>query len=280
VKRPSIKRSSVPADERIPRGAIIVVVVGLIATLAAAVLSGTGGGGSAAHLEWVVQHKLPDSKKAAVPGHPASKMQLINVKLQSTGTNVAGYALFRVVATAKIDDGVKLEEGSKLLCSTHTGVLIAQSTGGLRMTYPRKFETGAYTHLVDEEVVAQFASHGTGSAILVTGEDLPSRYTTVKGVKTDWPEYEFGNETIEYTLPHGTPDAAIELPFYTIWKSRRRPSATISCELTSPAGNATVETSGHMSKAPPIDEEAEEKAEEQREEEAEVGEEGESEEGG
>jgi hypothetical protein len=263
-----------------PRGAIAVVVVGLIATLAAAVLSGSGGGGAAAHLEWVVQHRLPDSKKVGVPGNASAKMQLIDAKLQSTGTNVAGYALFRVLATAKIDDGVKLEEGSKLLCSTHTGVLIAQSTGGLRMTYPRKFETGAYTHLVDEEVLAQFASHGTGSAILVTGEDLPPRYTTVRGVKTDWPEYEFGTETIEYLLPHGKPKAAIELPFYTIWKSTRRPSATISCELTSPAGNAKVETSGHMASiAPPIDEEAEEEAEEQRAEETEASEEKESEEG-
>jgi hypothetical protein len=281
VKRPSIKWRADSADERIPRAAIAVVLVGLIATLAAALLSGTGGGGSAAHLEWVEQHKLPDSEKVAVPGDQAAKMQLIDARLQSTGLNVAGYALFRVLATAKIDKGVKFEEGTTLLCSIHTGVLIAQSAGigELRMLYPRSSETGIYGQPVDEEVVAQFASHGHLSAVLVVGEDLPPRYTTVKGVKLEWPEYELGTENLEYLLPRGTPKAAVELPFYAIWKSTRRPSAQISCELRTPDGKATVETTGHMALAPPINEEAEEEAQEQRAEEGEATEEKESEEG-
>jgi hypothetical protein len=282
VKLPQIKWRAASAAERIPRGAIAVVVVGVIATIAAALLSGNGGGGSAAHLEWVVQKKLPDSAKVEVPGNPGTKMQLTDAKLQSTGTNDAGYALFRTLATARIEKGVKLEEGSKLLCSIHTGVLIAQSAGEgeLRMLYPRSSETGIYGQPVGEEVVAQFASHGHLSAVLVINEDLHARYTTVKGVKLEWPEYELGTENLEYLLPRGTPKAAIALPFYAIWKSTRRPSAQISCELKSPAGKATVETGGHMAgTAPPINEEAEEENEEQREEEGEGLEEKESEEG-
>ena len=280
MKRPSIKWKSASEDERIPRGAIAVVVVGVIATIAAALLSGSGGGGSAAHLEWVVQRRLPDSEKVAVPGNPNSKMQLVEAKLQSTGTNVAGYALFRVLATAKIDKGVKFEEGTALVCSIHTGVLIAQSTGGLRMLYPRSSETGIYGQPIEEEVVAQFASHGHLAAVLVVNEDLRARYTTVQGVKLEWPEYEVGTENLEYLLPKGTPKAAIALPFYAIWKSTRRPSAQISCELKSPAGKASVETGGHMvGVAPPIDEEAEEENAAQREEEGEASEEKESEEG-
>jgi hypothetical protein len=251
----------------------------LVATLAAAVLSGNASGGSAAHLEWVVQKKLPDSTKVEVPGDSGAKMQLVDAKLQSTGTNVAGYALFRVLATAKIDKGVKFEKGTTLVCSIRTGVLIAQSTGGLRMLYPRSSETGIYGQPVEEEVVAQFASHGHLAAVLVVNEDLRTRYTTVKGVKLEWPEYELGTENLEYLLPEGTPKAAIALPFYAIWKSTRRPSAQISCELKSPAGKATVETGGHMvGTAPPIDEEAEEENEEQREAEGEALEEKESEE--
>jgi hypothetical protein len=266
VKLPSIKRSSVSPENRIPRGAIAVVIVGVIATIAAALLSGNGGGGSAAHLEWVVQKKLPDSKKVEVPGNPGTTMQLTDAKLQSTGTNVAGYALFRTLATARIDKGVKFEEGTKLLCSIHTGVLIAQSAGEgeLRMLYPRSSETGIYGQPVGEEVLAQFASHDHLSAVLVINENLRARYTTVKGVKLEWPEYELGTEHLEYLLPEGTPKAAIVLPFYAIWKSTRRPSAQISCELKSAAGDATVETGGHMAgTAPPINEEDEEQREEE-----------------
>jgi hypothetical protein len=280
VKRPTIKRPSVSAGERIPRGAIAVVVVGVIATIAAALLSGSGGGGSFAHLEWTRQLKMPDSKTAAVPGNPSAKLQLINGKIQSTNSNVAGYALFRVLATAKIDKGVKLDEGTTLLCSIHTGVLIAQSTGELRMLYPRSSETGIFGQPVEPEVVAQFASHGHLAAVLEVGEDMPARYTTVQGVKLEWPEYEVGTENLEYLLPEGTPKAAIQLPFYAIWKSTRRPSAKVSCELRSAAGKASVETEGHLSGiSPQIDEEAEEEAEEQREEEAGATEEKESEEG-
>ena len=280
MRLPSIKRSSVSPDERIPRGAIIVVVVGVIATIAAAVLSGNGGGGSAAHLEWVRQRKMPDSQQVAVPGNPSSKMQLVDAKIQSTGSNVAGYALFRVLATAKIDQGVKFEKGTKLVCSIHTGVLIAQSTGGLRMLYPRSSETGIYGQPVEEEVVAEFASHGHLAAVLMVNEDLRARYTTVKGVKLEWPEYEVGTENLEYLLPEGTPKTTVKLPFYAIFKSTRRPSASVSCELSSTAGKAKVETKGHLETvAPPIDEEAEEENEEQREEETEASEEKESEEG-
>jgi hypothetical protein len=267
-------------DNRIPRGAIAVVVVGVIATIAAALLSGSGSGGSYAHLEWVQQRKIPDSKTAAVPGNPTAKMQLINGKIQSTGSNVAGYALFRVAATAKIDKGVKLSKGTNLLCSIRTGVLIAQSTGGLRMLYPRSSETGIYGQPVEEEVLAQFASHGHLAAALEVGEDMPQRYTTVQGVKLEWPEYEVGTGNLEYLLPEGTPKAAIELPFYAIWKSTRRPTAKVSCELSSSAGKASVETEGHLTGvAPPIDEEAEEEAQSEREEESEATEEKGNEEG-
>lgn len=278
MKLPSIKRSSVSVEDRIPRGAIIIVVIGVIATIAAAVLSGNGGGGSAAHLEWVRQRKMPDSKQVAVPGNPSSKMQLVDAKIQSTGSNVAGYALFRVLATAKIDHGVKFEKSTTLVCSIHTGVLIAQSTGGLRMLYPRSSETGIYGQPVEEEVVAEFASHGHLAAVLVVNEDLRARYTTVQGVKLEWPEYEVGTENLEYLLPEGTPKTTVELPFYAIFKSTKRPSASVSCELSSAAGKATVETKGHLDTvAPPIDEETEEANEEQREEEGEATEEKEGE---
>jgi hypothetical protein len=260
--------SSTPPNDRIPRGAIVVVVIGVIATIAAAVLSGGGASGDSAHLEWVQQSTIPDSRPATVPGGQDAKMQLIDGKMQATGTNVAGYSLFRVLATARIEKGVKIAKGV-LLCSIHAtraGTLIAQSTGGLRMTYPRSSETGIYGQTVEEEVLAgRFASHGHPSAVLEVGGDLPERYTTVQGVKLEWPEYEAGTEHLEYLLPEGTPKVAIELPFYTIWKTTRRPAAQVSCKLTTAAGAATVSTEGSLPRiSPPINEEAEELKQEER----------------
>lgn len=273
MKLPSFKRSSLSADEQIPRGAIAVVVVGIIATIAAALLSGGGSGGGFAHLEWVQQAKIPDSKPVEVPANKGIRMQLINGRIQSTGSNVAHYTLFRVVTTLKIDEGVKLAEGSKVICSTHTraaGTLIAQSTGNLRMMYPRSSETGIYGQPVEPEVLAQFASHSHLAAALEVGQDMLERYTTVQGVKLEWAEYEPSTETLEYVMPHGTPKAAIELPFYTIWKSTKGPAAQVSCTIESSDGKATVETEGKLPIPPPINEEAEEAAQEEREEAAEA----------
>jgi hypothetical protein len=276
-----MESGSTPPDNRIPRGAIVVVVIGILATIAAALLTGGGGSGDYAHLEWVQQRKTPDSKAVGVPGSTEAKMKLVNGRIQTTGTNVAGYSLFRILQTVRIDKGVKISEG-KLLCSVHatkTGTLIAQSSGGLRMTYPRSSETGIYGQPVEESVLAEFASHGHEYAVLEVGYDLPERYTTVQGVKLEWPEYEVGTENLEYLLPEGTPKATIELPFFTVWKTTKAAAATISCELQTAEGKATVETEASIPNiSPPIDEEAEEaKQEEKVEAEEASGEGGESE---
>lgn len=267
MKRPSLKRPSVPADERIPRGAIVIVALGLVATLAAALLTTGKGAGEFAHLEFVQHAKVPDSKPVAVPGSSEAKMQLIDSAIQETGTNVAQYSLFRVVSTLRIDEGAPVGEG-KIVCSTHAdrlGTLIAQTHGELRATYPRSSE-GLYGQNVEPTALIKFSSHGLEYAVLEF-TDLPSHWTTAKGVKVNWPEYEEGTEHVEYFLPAGKLKEPLELPFYTIWKTTKAPAATIACTLKVAAGEATAETKGELTKiSPPIDEEAEEIAQEERQE--------------
>ena len=281
MKLPSIKRSSVPADERIPRAAIIIVAIGLLATIAAAALTDTGAGsGEAAHLEFVQKGKIPDSKPVTVPGSKKLKMQLVGGTIKATGLNVAGYSLFRVLSILKIDAGARI--GGELLCAVNaprTGTLIAQSSGSLRMLYPRSSEEGVSGQEVPETVLARFASHGHLLAVLEeVKEDMPEAFTTIEGVKVGWPEYEEGTEHILYHLPHGKAKATVELPFYTIWKSQKAPAAEISCTLETKLGKATVETKGSLPHvSPPIDEEAEELKQEEREEEGEAAEEKEGE---
>ncbi len=274
MKLPSIKRSSVPADERIPRGAIVVVVVGLIATIAAAVLSNTGGGGGGlAHLEFTERGKIPDSKPATVPGSKEAKMRLVEGSIKSTGTNISGYALFRAFSVLKIDKGAPIG-GGRIYCSIHaprTETEIAHSEGSLRMLYPRSSEDGIYGQPVPETIAARFASHGHSLAVLeeIT-EDMPERWASIQGVKLGWPEYEEGTEHLIYYLPKGKAKQQVVLPMYSIWKSKKAAAAQIACTLQVAAGKATVETEGSLPHvALPIDEEAEEAAQEEREEESE-----------
>jgi hypothetical protein len=258
------------SNDRIPRGAIVVVVVGVIACIAAALLTSGKGSGEAAHLEWVQQKKVPDSKPATVPGGGEAKMQLVDGKIQATGTNFSGYSLFRIRSTLKIDDGAPVG-GGRVVCAIHglgAGTEIAQSSGGLRMLYPRSSENGIYGQPVPETLLAQFSSHGYELAELEeVDEDLPPRWTTVKGVKLEWGEYEVSAEHLKYFLPEGRAKATIELPFYSIWRSTKPAAAAISCDLTVAAGKATVSAQGSLPRiSPPINEEAEAEAQEEKEE--------------
>ena len=198
-------------------------------------------------------------------------MQLVDGNIKATGTNVAGYSLFRVFDTLKIDEGAPIGEG-RILCSIHaprTETEIAQSHGGLRMLYPRSSSAGIYGQPIPETVLAQFSSHGYELAVLeeIT-EDMPARWSTIQGVKLGWPEFEEGTEHLLYHLPEGKAKATVLLPFYAIWKSKKAPAIQIACKLEVSAGKATAKTEGSLAHvSPPIDEEAEELKQEEREEE-------------
>jgi hypothetical protein len=232
---------------RPPRGAVIVVAVGLFATLAAAVLANENLSGDAAQLEWVQTKALPDSKPAPVPGG-GGMMQLTDAGLKATGTNISGYVLFRSAATLRIDAGAPVGS-ARILCSMHApgGTEVAQ-TPALRASYPRSsddlIEQPAY-----EVSLVEFSSHGSALAV-VEIEDLPDAYATEPGIKLEWPTYKVGLERWRWFLPPGPPEKDLVLPFTTIWKATKVPAVDIACTLTTSAGGATVETSGEMAKLP------------------------------
>jgi len=264
--------SDAPPDSRPPRGALIVVAVGLLACVAAAVLATSPGAGAAANLEWVKRAPIPDSKPVAVPGG-GGQMQLLDGEIKATGSNFSGYALFLAGATLRIDAGSPVGD-ARVLCSVKAArrTEIAQTSGGLRATFPRSSEAGIYSQDVPESLLIDFSARG-GELIVLEPEPLRS-FTTERGVKLEWPEYEVGTENLKYFIAGGKPKQDLVLPFYTVWKTTSTPAATLSCTVTTSAGEATVRTAGKLASfPPPIDEEAEEENEEEAEEEAEQAEE-------
>jgi hypothetical protein len=255
------------ADEkknRPPRGALIVIAVGLLATIAAALLSTDEASGEAAQLEWVRKVPMADSKPVPLPG--GSSMQLTEGAIRTTGTNVSGYSLFRVSSQIRIDAGAPVG-GGRILCSVSGDgrAEVAQTRGGLRATYPRS-STGLYTQEVPEVILLFFSSHGTELAV-VELDGLPEHWSSEKGVKLEWPKFQEGVEHLEYFLPAGKPKQDLVLPFETIWRTTTAPGAKVACTLTTSAGKATVRTAGAMQNIPPpINEEEEEEKQEEREE--------------
>ncbi|HEY6730155.1 MAG TPA: hypothetical protein VI039_03930 [Solirubrobacterales bacterium] len=258
------------SETRPPRGALIVIAVGLVACLVAALAATGKGEGEAASLEWVKSSEPSSSKIVAVPGGEG-EMQLTDARVRATGTNVSGYALFVANANLTVSAGSPLGD-SRILCSVRAprGTEIAQSSGGLRGTYPRSSEAGIYNQEVPETVLMDFSSKSSELAVLEF-PDRPPRFTSERGVKVEWPEYKVSEERIEYSIA-GKPKQDLELPFFTIWRSTDVPAAKFRCQLETGAGAATVGTEASLAdRTPPIDEEAEDlKAEEKEEAEEEA----------
>src|SRR4051794_21549801 len=181
-------------------------------------------------------------------------MQLTNAGLRATGTNASAYALFRSAALLNVDAGAPVG-GSRIKCSMRApgGAEVAQ-TPDLRATYPRSSEESVADQEVPEVVLVEFASHGTGLAV-VDVEDLERPFATEPGVKLEWPEFHDGIERWSWYLPSGKPQEDLELPFYVVWRTTKPPKAEIECGIETGAGEATVKTAGAMSALPPpIDE--------------------------
>ena len=250
-------------DTRPPRGALIVVAVGLLACVVAALLSTDKASGEAAQLEWVMKVPMADSKPASLSG--GGTMQLTDGAIRTTGTNVSGYSLFRVSSTLRISAGAPVG-GGRILCSVSGDgrAEIAQSSGGLRTTYPRS-STGLYNQEVPEVILLDFSSHGTELAVLEL-DGLPEHFSTEKGVKLEWPTYQVGTEHLEYFLPAGKPKVDLVLPFETVWRTTSPAGAKVTCTLITSAGRTTDRTAKALQNVPPpIDEEAEEEKREARE---------------
>ena len=79
------------------------VVVGLIATLAAAVLASESAGGSSIEIEWARRGDVPDSRPAAIPG--GGSMRLGDGELRATEDDVEGERVFRADAVLTIAAG-------------------------------------------------------------------------------------------------------------------------------------------------------------------------------
>lgn len=233
------------ADEskiRPPRGALIVIAIGLLATVAAALLS-TDKLIGAATLEWVEKTPLPDSKKAAIPG--GGEMQLSEAGIRATEPNVSDYTLYRTSALLTISAGSAIGH-SRLRCSVQVPKrTIVAKTPKSRASYPRSSEELSEQDTPETSLV-EFSSHSTDLASLEMSDLFGKRYTSLKGIVVEWAPFRIGRQVWKYGLPAGRPKEDLRLPFASIWRTTAKPAAKIACTVENAAGKATVSTEGAL----------------------------------
>jgi hypothetical protein len=225
-----------------PRGALIVIAIGLLATLAAAVLS-TDKPIGAATLEWVEKTPLPDSKRAAIPG--GGEMQLTEAGIRSTEANVSDYTLYRTSAVLTISAGSATGH-ARLRCSIRVPKrTIVAKTHDSRASYPRSSEELSEQETSETSLV-EFSSHSTDLASVELGDVIGERYTRQKGIVVEWAPFRIGQQVWQYGLPAGRPKEDLSLPFASIWRTTASPAAKIACTIENSSGQAEVRTAGAL----------------------------------
>ena len=234
------------ADEskiRPPRGALIVIAIGLLATLAAAVLANENLAGSVATLEWVEKAPLPDSKQAAIPG--GGEMQLTKGEIRATEPNIGEYTLFRSSALLRISAGSAVGQ-ARLRCTIRVSKrTIPAKTPKSRASYPRSSEELSEQE-TSETAAVEFSSHSTDLAAVEMADIIGKRYTSKKGIVVEWAPFRIGQQVWKYGLPAGRPKEDLTLPFASIWRTTAKPAAQIACTVENSAGTATVSTAGSL----------------------------------
>jgi hypothetical protein len=230
------------AENRPPRGAIVVVAIGLFATLVAAWLSTDDAGGSSVKLEWEARAGLPDSEAAAIPG--GGSMRIEDVGLRRTETNVNGEKVFRATAVLWIEEGSAVGQGRVRCGMSSGGDYELGRTVNSRGAYPRS--SGEY-NLTKQDVPGsvgiKFHSNGAEYASLPM-DDTFEVFTDKPGVVVSWDTYDPRSQGWQWGLPEGRPTQPLELGFATYWRGTAVPQIKVSCTLENASGEARVGTGG------------------------------------
>ncbi|HEX6229919.1 MAG TPA: hypothetical protein VFZ41_10720 [Solirubrobacterales bacterium] len=225
-----------------PRGALAVIAVGLLATVAAWLLSTNRPLGAVA-LEWEKRRPIPDSPTVQIPGGGA--MRIIDAGIRASEENIAGYRLFRVASVLQIDAGSSVGR-ARVSCRHRVPrrAIPTKTPKGIRGAFPRSSEE-LIKQDVPEKVIVGFNSHGVDSAAVELGDVFPV-YTVRPGLVVEWPPYQLGLHRWDLGLPGGSPEEPLELGFASIWRTSVTPAATISCRIETAAGEETARTRGAL----------------------------------
>jgi hypothetical protein len=230
-------------DTRPPLGALLVIAVGLLATLGAALLS-TDKPLGAVEVAWAEKTPLPNSKPAAVAG--GGEVRLTDAGIRATEANISEYRLYRVAAVLTIDPGAAVGQGQVRCVERVPRRTIVAHTLRQRASYPQPSEENDLVKQdVPERIQVEFNSHSTDLAVVELGDAFES-FVDQRGVTASWADFRVGRQEWIWGLPDGRPAKPLRLGFASVWRTTATPAARIACTLTTGAGSATVRTAGSL----------------------------------
>jgi hypothetical protein len=228
-----------------PRGALIVIAVGLVATIAAALLAADATGGSSVAVEWTAHAPLPDSAVAAIPG--GGSMRLQDGGLRASEDNIEGERIYRVTSVLRLEAGSAVGQ-ARVRCRM-TGGRGAElgRTVNSRAAFPRS--SGEYSLTkqdVPGSVGVRLPIQGAEYASLEM-EDAFEAFTELPGVVVSWTPHRTYSQEWQWGLPKGRLQKPLELGLASFWRTGGDLAARVSCAVETGAGRASVRTAGKLS---------------------------------
>jgi hypothetical protein len=233
------------SNSRPPRGALAVVAIGLIATVAAALLTADASGGSSVEIEWAAHAQLPDSPPATIPG--GGSMRLQDGGLRASEDNIEGERIFRVTAVLRIAAGSSVGQ-ARVRCRTSGSGAELGRTVNSRAAFPRS--SGEYNLTkqdVPESVGVRLPIQGAEYASLELGDAFES-FTGLPGVVVSWLPHRTYSQEWQWGLPEGRLREPLDLALASFWRTAGKVAAQVSCTVETDAGRAAVHTAGELSR--------------------------------
>jgi hypothetical protein len=230
-------------DTRPPRGALVVIAIGLVATLAAAALATDEAGGSSVEIEWVAQAPIPDSPGTTIPG--GGSMRIEEGGLRATEENVAGERVFRATSVLRVEAGSAVGQ-ARVRCRMSGGGAELGRTVNSRGAFPRS--SGEYNltkQEVPESIGIRLPIQGAEFASLEMSDAFPA-FTDLPGVVVSWQPHRTDSQEWQWGLPKGRLREPLTLGFASFWRTSGPVSVEISCRLETGAGSAGVRTDGTL----------------------------------
>lgn len=217
-------------DDRIPRPAIIVVIVGLVASLAIYGLSFLPGS-DPVQIEWDTIEEI-----ASPPSRDVGEgsFGITRTSLSALAPNEDGVLLYRVAGVVRIESGSR--KPARVRCDIFSQVegdtRMARS-GHLRAAWPRPSSgVDVQRQPVPENSSVKFRT-ADGKKIDLPISDVVRRYSNVgTTVAVEWDGYVEDDQNWIWRMTDGTGAGTATLPWLVIFESETRPEGTIDCTAT------------------------------------------------
>lgn len=235
----SPNQNSESDEGRIPRPAIIVVIVGIVASLAIYGLSFVPGSGSV-EIDWDTSEEI-----AAPPARDVGSgtFAVTRTSLSALAPNDDGLLLFRVAGVVRVNSGGR--KPTKVRCDIHSRVegdtRMARSSK-LRAAWPRP-SSGVDLHrqAVPDTSSVKFRT-SESKKIDLPIRDVVRRYVDTNAfVTTDWDGYTEDIQNWIWRMREGTGAGTTTLPWLVIFETETRPRGKIDCTATIDGKRARIQ---------------------------------------